>query len=222
MGSSAETLSDLQRDLLAVAADDPRVWLTGGAALGGFHIGHRRSEDLDFFTDDRPAIDELAARLDQHCRLRGWSLTLERRFPGFERWLVEAAGDGTKIDLVHEQAVQVVAPADKPVIAGLRVDPLLELRANKLAALLGRGETKDLVDLYVIAEAGLPPLDGLEAASRKDAGVEPATLAWVLSSTSPDPSRLLLETDLQRDAIAAFRDHLIEDLQRLAHPRPPR
>ncbi|MEM9694525.1 MAG: nucleotidyl transferase AbiEii/AbiGii toxin family protein [Myxococcota bacterium] len=218
MASSANTLSALQRSLLRVAAGQPRVWLTGGGALAGFHIGHRRSEDLDFFSDDRQALRAVAAHLEETCRDLGHTLTLERRYPGFERWHIRSAEEETRVDLVHEKATQVVDPADKPVIDGLRVDPLEEIRANKLAAILGRGETKDLVDLYVIDRAGLPPLDGLEAAARKDAGLEPATLAWVLSSTEPDPSRLLLEVDLDRDAIATFRDELIEALQRLAHP----
>lgn len=108
---------------------------------------------------------------------------------------------------------------DKPLLEGLRVDPLRELRANKLGALLGRGDIKDLVDLYVISEAGLDPIDGLDDASAKDAGMEPATLAWVLQQLDTDPSALLLERELCQAELEAFRDHLVRRLQALAWPR---
>lgn len=108
---------------------------------------------------------------------------------------------------------------DKLLLDGLRVDPLRELRANKLGALLGRGDIKDLVDLFVLAEAGLDPIDGLQDAAAKDAGMEPATLAWVLQQVSTDPSALLLERQLSQAELEAFRDQLVQRLQALAWPR---
>lgn len=39
---------------------------------------------------------------------------------------------------------------DKPVIAGIRVDPAEEIMANKLCTLLARAEVRDLVDLRAL------------------------------------------------------------------------
>lgn len=53
MGSSAQPnrLTALQRDLLAsFFARDRRTFLTGDAALAGFHLGHRTTDDLELFT----------------------------------------------------------------------------------------------------------------------------------------------------------------------------
>ena len=47
-----DRLSALQRQLLeAFFSHASGFYLTGGAALAGFHLGHRTTEDLDFFTD---------------------------------------------------------------------------------------------------------------------------------------------------------------------------
>ena len=108
--------------------------------------------------------------------------------------------------------------ADKPVTDGVRVDPPEEIRANKLAALLLRGETKDLVDLFAMKQAGLDPLDGLGDAARKDGGVDAATLAWVVSGCSLDTSDLRLVEPVDATALEHFRTRLVERLRAAAHP----
>jgi hypothetical protein len=49
----ADALSPFQRALLeAFFRRSPAFYLTGGAALAGFYLGHRRTEDLDLFTTE--------------------------------------------------------------------------------------------------------------------------------------------------------------------------
>ena len=44
-------LTALQKDFLnAFFGHEDRFFLTGGAALAGFHLGHRETHDLDLFT----------------------------------------------------------------------------------------------------------------------------------------------------------------------------
>jgi hypothetical protein len=46
-------LSALQKDFLnAFFSREDRFFLTGGAALAGFHLGHRETDDLDLFTQE--------------------------------------------------------------------------------------------------------------------------------------------------------------------------
>lgn len=53
MASSSDKLTPLQRALLdAFFRQEQRFFLTGGAALAGFHLQHRTTLDLDLFTDD--------------------------------------------------------------------------------------------------------------------------------------------------------------------------
>lgn len=59
-------------------------------------------------------------------------------------------------------------------------------------------------------------LSALPAAHAKDGGVEPGTLAWVLSTVPLDTSELLLEVAIDEQALGAFRDDLVARLQRMA------
>ena len=83
------------------------------------------------------------------------------------------------MDLVRDKAPQLFT--EKPVIGTVRVDPVEEILANKLCALLSRGEVRDLVDVRAIELAGLRVEDLLGPAARKDGGLTPGQLAWVLS-----------------------------------------
>jgi hypothetical protein len=67
------------------------------------------------------------------------------------------------------------------------MDPVEEIVANKICALLGRAELRDVVDLYCLEVAGFRIEQFLSDAHRKDGGVTPGALAWVLSELAiPD------------------------------------
>lgn len=52
-------LTALQRELLeGFFAREQRFFLTGGAALAAYYLGHRATDDLDFFALPGPALDE--------------------------------------------------------------------------------------------------------------------------------------------------------------------
>ena len=56
--SPDEILTPAQIDLVRVIqAEHADLYLTGGAALSAFHLGHRYSKNLDLFTGDAGAFD---------------------------------------------------------------------------------------------------------------------------------------------------------------------
>ncbi|HEX9733963.1 MAG TPA: hypothetical protein VGG06_18480 [Thermoanaerobaculia bacterium] len=58
MAYSENKLTPLQVDLLrAFFAREQGFFLSGGAALVGFHLGHRETSDLDLFTVDTAAFE---------------------------------------------------------------------------------------------------------------------------------------------------------------------
>lgn len=101
---------------------------------------------------------------------------------------------------------------------GATAADLDDLIVNKLCAILGRGDVKDLVDLYFLDQAGHDPLEWLDRARQKDGGMEPTTLAWVLKDVSVDLGRLLLLKPLTSPDLSRFRDGLVERLLRGAWP----
>ncbi|HVS09930.1 MAG TPA: nucleotidyl transferase AbiEii/AbiGii toxin family protein [Planctomycetota bacterium] len=172
-------LSAFQHELLdAFFERSGDFFLTGGGALAGFHLGHRTTEDLDLFT----TIDVLDAGVDA---LRGAASSLGagleslRTSPTLRRFLVRRGNETVLVDLVFEPVPQ--ARAEKPRRGKIRIDPPEEILANKLCALLSRSELRDLVDVLELERAGFPVDSALPWAMKKDSGLTPAQLAWVLS-----------------------------------------
>jgi hypothetical protein len=192
------------------------VYLSGGAALA-VHLGHRRSQDLDLFADDDVAFQAARASLPVIAAALGARVEILADAPAFRRVLLTGpSGETLRVDLVRETAERTGPP---PAEAdGLRLDPLEEIAANKLCAVLGRSEARDLVDLYFLERAGLPALGALEAARRKDPGLTPAGLAWALTQVPLDrlPEGLLMPVSL--DELSTFRARLVEALERLSFP----
>jgi nucleotidyltransferase AbiEii toxin of type IV toxin-antitoxin system len=218
MGSSPSRLSPLQSDLLQGFFErEQRFVLTGGGALAGFHLGHRESKDLDFFA--RPPVElELAERaIEDAARACGATCRSQVRYPEFRRFLVQRGADTTLVDLVIDRAPEV--DPVKPKFGIVRVDSLREIAANKICTILSRCEIRDLVDLRAILSTGIDLGQALHDAERKDAGVNPATLAWLLgelhiASDAPLPG------GADAELLRRFQADLIRRLRAMAFPDP--
>jgi predicted nucleotidyltransferase component of viral defense system len=172
-------LSLLQQDFLrAFFKREDRFFLTGGAALVGFHLGHRETHDLDLFTIE-DAMTEGMSAVAEVARELGGTLEAIQTSPDFRRVLLRRGAEAIVIDLVREYAAQAVP--EKLVINGIRVDPPQEILANKLCALLSRSEIRDLVDVRALERSGYPMEAALAAAAAKDRGLTPGQLSWVLN-----------------------------------------
>jgi hypothetical protein len=133
----------------------------------------------------------------------------------YRRLLVSGRGESLIVDLVFERAPQI--HTEKLAIGAIRVDPVDEIFANKLCALLGRAEIRDLVDLFVLEREGLSLEQGLAAGQRKDGGLTPAQLAWVLSQMALSESEAI-PGGVPRDDLDRYRRGLIDRLLVLARP----
>lgn len=90
------------------------------------------------------------------------------------------------------------------------MDSAAEILVNKICALLSRIEIRDLVDVKALADSGLDPVEAVSKARRKDGGVSPGQLAWVLS-TYPIEERDL-PGGVEAAQLRAFRDDLVRRL----------
>jgi predicted nucleotidyltransferase component of viral defense system len=64
-----EILESIQKKILSHLNDLPDInafYLTGGTALSAFYLGHRKSNDLDFFTN----TEELILPFSFNCECR--------------------------------------------------------------------------------------------------------------------------------------------------------
>jgi hypothetical protein len=218
---NSKASTPLKRDFLtAWFSEDDRFFLTGGSALGLFYLHHRRSYDLDLFTT-LESIDGQTLR-NQVIRLAhriGAECDPMQTTPDFLRFELRRGEDREVIDFVVDRVPQL--EVEKCQQGTIRVDTLREITANKWAALLGRSEVKDLVDLYFIERAGYDLFSGFEDARQKDAGMDEAVLSQLLAAlrirTLPD---FLLEP-LTIDELRSFADRLRRELALRAFPPEP-
>ncbi len=208
-------LSSLQEKVLHGFFRKTRsFFLTGGAALAAYHLGHRATDDLDLFTTTCDLEDGVVA-LRSVAEELGASLEALRTSPDFRRFLLTVAGEAVVVDLVRDRVPQIYA--DKLDRDGILVDPPAEILANKLCTLLSRCEVRDLVDVLFLERAGLRVEDALVPASTKDGGLTAAQLAWVLSQVTVGPDARI-PAGVKPDELQAFLEDLVTRLSRLAYP----
>ncbi len=176
-------LTALQRAILkAFFRSERGFFLTGGAALAGFYLGHRSTDDLDLFTVSEGAFERGRHVLGEVAADLGGDLVTRQNAPGFQRHVLTVGVEAVVVDLVYERAVQLFK--DKPEHDGVFVDPIEEILANKLTTIAGRAEERDLIDLLHIEREGYAVEKALGGALQKDGGCTPATLAWLLYEIS--------------------------------------
>jgi len=190
-------------------------FLTGGAALAGFHLGHRTTDDLDLFTRQVLAFERGRHVLADVSAAIGGELQVRQDAPGFKRLLLTRGGEGVVVDIVKDTGPQLYA--DKLERDNIVIDPADEILANKLTAIVGRAEERDLVDVMFLERAGYSVEVALPVALAKDGGCTPATLAWLLSEITI-PDGIVLPAGVSPAELRAYVTDLIARLLVLATP----
>lgn len=216
---ASSTLSPFQERILrAFFARERGFFLTGGAALAGFHLGHRTTTDLDLFTLDAAAFERGRHVLGDLAAGEGVSLEVSQDAPAFYRALLSGDGEALVVDLVRERVFQL--RPDKVELDGVLVDPPEEILANKLTTLVSRAEERDLIDVMFLERAGYRVEDALEPALAKDGGCTPATLAWLLSQIEI-PDGVALPAGIEPAELRTYVAELIARFRRAAVPARP-
>lgn len=210
-----DALNNLQNEFLKVFfARENSFYLSGGAALVGFYFGHRETHDLDLFTLSND-VEKGFRLVNAVAEVLGAKVESVQTSPDFRRLLVKQGADAIVVDLIREYVFQV--DPDKPMIGGIRVDTPEEILANKLCALLSRSEIRDLVDVRELENAGFSIEAALEAAEKKDSGLTPAQLAWVLSQIMIDEG-VDLPGNVSSTELRSYLQEFIDRLRRMALP----
>jgi predicted nucleotidyltransferase component of viral defense system len=210
------TLNNLQNEFLReFFGHENSFYLTGGAALVGFYLGHRETHDLDLFTLENEVengfrlVNEVAKELNA-------SVESIQTSPDFRRLLVKRETEAIVVDLVREYVFQL--EREKREINGIRIDSPEEILANKLCALLSRSEIRDLVDVRELEKAGFNFEDALSAAQQKDTGLTAAQLAWVLNQMKLGDD-MIPPGNVSVIELRGYVQDLIARLNRLAFPK---
>ena len=121
-------------ELLGPISTALQFYLAGGTALA-LHLGHRKSADFDFFTENTFDPTLLAAKLPSERILQQTRGTLEIFVRDVKASFFE----------YHYPLLEPLVPHEHILLASIP-----DIAAMKLSAISSRGSRKDFVDLYVI------------------------------------------------------------------------
>jgi Nucleotidyl transferase AbiEii toxin, Type IV TA system len=218
---SGDKLTPLQWRILEVLSSiQPRWALTGGGALAGFHLKHRLTKDLDLFWHGKDQLGELPREVRDRLTAAGLEVTVLQTATSFFQLRVTDGSGVCIVDLVADPVPSIEAPQQLPFHNGsIIVDSPQEILVNKLCALLGRAELRDLVDVKGLLDSGADLRQALADAPRKDAGFSPLTLAWILRDIRPKAlGHLAGLNEEEAKNLEAFKERLVLDLLKAGAP----
>jgi hypothetical protein len=153
----------------------PEFVLYGGTALA-LQLGHRTSDDFDFFSSD--GFD--AGRLQSHLTFfRGVDANdpnawVHRKRDNLEGY-VERRGGTVKIAFFGGLSnLRRVEDPRRLIGSRVRIASLVDLAGMKMRVIQMRGSWKDYIDIHALAAHGIDIATGLAAASAIDAKFDPA------------------------------------------------
>lgn len=121
-------------------------YLTGGTCLSRFYQGKRYSDDLDLFTNESNIFGFTIKKI-KSLFSTSFDLKIEIEAKDFCRLKIDKF---LQVDLVNDRTPYF----RQPVILdnGYAIDNIENILSNKLTAIIGRDDPKDIFDILLIAE----------------------------------------------------------------------
>ena len=139
-------LYKIQDEVLKITFSmDNTFYLTGGTALHRYYYNLRYSDDLDFFTNNDDNFNEYIDQILYELKDRNINFTHPVKAKDFGRIIVK---DYLQIDFVNDR---VYRDGISNIIDGFKIDNKINILTNKIGALIGRDEEKDIFDIFSIA-----------------------------------------------------------------------
>lgn len=135
-----ETLAQSTRDVLDKLAGLEVMnsfYLSGGTALA-LHLGHRESEDLDFFSQKEFDPQVLQQQLEKSFKLTEIAIDQDT---------LNCFIGNVKLQFLH-CPYQLISPTS--ILGGIVISSVTDIACTKLITVSSRGSKKDFVDLYFI------------------------------------------------------------------------
>lgn len=142
------------------------LYWTGGTLLSYHYLHHRKSVDLDFFSEKKFPIEEIN-RFTQKLKEKGGFKTVRYRKIFDRHEFIFENRECLRIEFVyfnHEKKTL----GERKLLEGVYIDSLDDIAANKILAYFDRNEPKDIFDIYfLIRKSGFTPLKLLALVQQK-------------------------------------------------------
>ena len=203
-------LTDYQTDLARLLSENRSFdsYLAGGAAILIEPNTMRFSRDLDYFHDSEIRVAEAFAADRELMEIGGYSIDVDLNQPGYVRAIVRKDGYATKVEWARDSAWRFM-PTVRDDRVGFVLHPV-DLAVNKVLALAGRDEPRDVLDTLHLHRNVLPLGALCWAACGKDPGFTPLSLLDLLRRRGRVRDEDLARLDLAKpvDLQALKRDWL--------------
>ena len=167
---------------------DVDFYLTGGTALGRCYLGHRYSDDLDFFVNNHSEFKSQCNSVLDFLRNTDWNINISTATESFLRIFLEDDGVSLKIDFINDISFHYGDFISFPIFK--KVDNWRNILSNKLCALT-RMEPKDIVDIiFISGKYSFEWETIIEEAKKKDLWVDPLEICKILNDF---PVKLLID-----------------------------
>ncbi len=140
-------LYQVQNEILDIIFSKESIfYLTGGTCINRFYAEKRYSDDLDFFTNDNNLFREYIRILFNNFDEKKIDFKIIIDSKDFVRIEIK---DMLKVDFVNDRVFYygLTTKSEK----GYVLDNIINMSANKLSAIIGRDEPKDIFDLFLLA-----------------------------------------------------------------------
>jgi predicted nucleotidyltransferase component of viral defense system len=147
----AEILTAKQLEILGIISNDADIcrdfYLTGGTALAEFYLGHRLSEDLDFFSEKEVEVQAIAVFWKKHQKkLRIKKVAFEQSF-NRNLFFLHLKNEVIKTEFTYFPFPRIEKKMKKDK---LFIDSLLDIAVNKIFTIYQKPRSRDFIDLYFI------------------------------------------------------------------------
>lgn len=146
-------LTAMQKKTLQCIAESnlsKQFYFTGGTALASTYLHHRKSEDLDFFSEQEFDTQQITSTLKNlQPKLRFTSYDFQQSFNRNIYMLRFTQGDFLKLEFTFFPFHQIEKPLRK---GGLLTDSILDIATNKLFTIAQNPRGRDYFDLYCIIQ----------------------------------------------------------------------
>lgn len=149
-----EILTPRQKSFLDIISSSEELtnvyYLTGGTALAAFYLNHRRSEDLDFFSERLVDPQEILVFLKTHKKeLRYKEIDTQHTFNRNMFFLKFYDKKTLKVEFNY-YPYQLIGKPKK--YGHLKIDSLDDIAINKTFTIAQNPRTRDFIDLYLIIQ----------------------------------------------------------------------
>ncbi|MEA1917096.1 MAG: nucleotidyl transferase AbiEii/AbiGii toxin family protein [Campylobacterota bacterium] len=140
-------LYKLQDEVLKVVFKTDNIfYLTGGTCLSRFYQEKRYSDDLDFFSNSSPRYS-FAIKKIKLALQNSFNLIVEVESKDFTRYKID---NMLQVDFINDISFRY---KDVEVTKdGFVIDNIENILSNKLTAVIGRDNPKDIFDIYLISK----------------------------------------------------------------------